>query len=308
MSVIDLTQISIDELDQISDLQGLKAWTTECTACGLRQEASQVVHSSGDLSSPIMFVGMNPGFCEDATGYPFCGRDELVKSRCVSCSHYTECFDWQTGLGASRPRVQLCKGYAPLPAGTAPYEPSKEVHAGPFKIGGIRSAGQLLDDVLHALGIDREKIFITNSALCKTTAGEPKAQYVNSCSRIRLRTQALLAPKVIVALGRLAIGQYTGKMVTLSRTHGIPFAYKQGGLDAIVVPTYHPAAILRKMLAASSMTLEERTRAADDITREKWALYNDLATAFNTLSETNLQGLLKPTVALSKGKLVTKTR
>jgi uracil-DNA glycosylase family 4 len=310
---MDKLSISIDDLNQINDLAELKEWTKDCTACGLRQESDQVTHSSGPLTSPILFVGMNPGFCEDATGIPFCGRAELATSRCVSCVNYTTCYSWQTDLGAARPLTAGCLGHTPLPPGTPNHIPPASVLAGPFRIGGLRSAGQLLDDALAALKIDRNQILITNSALCKSKSGEPKPQYVNRCSSIRVRTEQLLKPKVIVAFGRLAIGQYTGKAVTLSRVHGVPFDYTIGLPDgathtAIVVPTYHPSAILRKMLHASQESLTDRARTAEIVAQEKWHLYNDLAAAFNLLDPTQLQTFLLPGETLENGRLRTKVK
>ena len=299
-TLLDLTQITIDQLDQITDLPSLKEWTKDCTACGLRQEASQVVHSSGPLECPIMLVGMNPGFTEDATGYPFAGRQELSESRCVSCKHYTECFDWQTGMGARRPRVALCRGYSPQDPGTPDHIPATTVKAGMYNLGGVISAGQLLDDLMIALGIDRKKLFITNSALCKSAVGEPKPQFVNCCSRIRLRTEKLLDPKVIVAMGNLALGQYTGKKSPMKYTHGIPQTIRD---SRILVPTYHPASILRSMLNTSNMTLKEAQSTMADITAQKLAMYDDFTTAFNLLPEADLRTLLLPTKQLENGKL-----
>jgi uracil-DNA glycosylase len=170
-----------------------------------------------------------------------------------------------------------------------------------------------LDDVLVALGIDRTKLFVTNAALCHTLEGDPKASAISSCSRIRLRTQELLKPKVIIALGRIAIAQYTGKTVTISKIHGVPFLHTQGTTagpwTTTVVPTYHPAAILRKMLHASGEDLHAQATSAAIIANEKWNLYDDLATAFHTLDAPTLTSLLLPGKGLGpNGKLVTRTR
>jgi uracil-DNA glycosylase family 4 len=296
-SVLDLTSVDIDHLEEISSLASLKEWTKTCTACGLRAESYNVTHSSGSFDSPILFVGMNPGFCDDAARTPFTGRAELQASHCPGCTKYSTCFDWQTGQGASRPRVAMCTGFVPSP------EPTKvvptTVKVGPYTLGGVISAGQLLDDMLVALGIDRTKLFITNIALCKTAAGDPKPQYINRCASIRLRTQELLKPKVVVSIGNLATQQYTSKKSPMKYIHGVPLELK----DFTLVPTYHPAAILRSMLAMGQASLVERAQIQADISAQKKALYNDFATAFNLLGEAALGPLLLPTKKLLNGRL-----
>jgi uracil-DNA glycosylase family 4 len=310
MESLDLTSISIDQLDQIPDLAMLKRWTLGCTACDLRQSATQPVHSDGPLDSPVMFVGMNPGFCEDGSLHPFAGRSELLDSRCTSCANFETCYEWQTGQGtALRPRVERCIGWTER-ANDIESLPT-EVLAGRFKVGGVRSAGQIFDDLLEALGIVRERCFFTNSALCKSPAGAaPKPQNYIRCSSIRLRTQRLLQPKLIVTLGNDATQQYSGKKLPMRSMHGVPFQYQDGEfLKAPVVPTYHPSSILRKMLDSTRKTdLREIEDVKTAIREEKWAMYQDLTTAFNLLEPAVLATLVKDTTKLVDGKLPVKTR
>jgi uracil-DNA glycosylase family 4 len=255
-----------------------------------------------------MLIGMNPAFCETGSLIPFCGSAELQRSRCTSCEHYTTCYAWQTGK-SRRKLVDDCQGFKALAPGTPNHIVEAVQTINGFPLGGIISAGQILDNVLVALGVNRSKLFLTNIALCKSTAGNPKPQHVLSCSRIRLRTQRLLKPKVIVPLGLMAIGEYSPRKLTLGKEHGQVFNYEDAGIKYQVVPTYHPSAILRKMSEYSNAPVDERTKFMNDITKEKWALYQDLGVAINLLDKADIAKLVLPTAKLDQdGKLILKSR
>lgn len=72
----------------ISNSKQLEELHTECkacTACGLREKATQVVPGSGNPDADILFIGEAPGKNEDIQGIPFCGAagkllDELLAS------------------------------------------------------------------------------------------------------------------------------------------------------------------------------------------------------------------------------------
>ena len=308
-ATIDLVNVSIDDLDQLPDFESFTRWTKTCTACSLRESATEPVHYDGDPSSPIMFVGMNPGFVEDGTQIPFAGRAELARSRCVGCTHYHQCYEWQTNSGtAHRPRVERCLGFTPLPAGAAKAVPPNAVLAGKFKIGGLRTAGQIFDDLLDALGIDRSKLFITNSALCKSVANaSPRAQEYNRCSSIRIRSQRFVQPKIIVTLGNDATQQYTGKKLTMKVAHGVPIEGSDSVIQYIIVPTYHPSYIFRMMLASGTADLAQLDQFKKDIAAAKWDMYSDMVTAFNLLGPA-LTGIVKDTSKLVDGKLPVKVK
>lgn len=109
----------------------------------------------------------------------------------------------------------------------------------------VGKAGQLLTEMLRAVGLDREEVFITNVVKCRPPANrDPKPIEIETCKPYLLRQLALVKPKIIVVLGRIAaqallntdepIGKLRGKIHALN---GTP-----------VVVVYHPAYLLRSLL------------------------------------------------------------
>ncbi|MDO9169145.1 MAG: uracil-DNA glycosylase [Methylobacter sp.] len=109
----------------------------------------------------------------------------------------------------------------------------------------VGTAGQLLTEMLRAIDLDREQVFITNVVKCRPPDNrEPKSIEVETCKAYLLRQHALIKPKIILALGHVAaqallntdesIAELRGKIHTLN--------------DTPVVVTYHPAHLLRSLL------------------------------------------------------------
>ncbi|MGR9013667.1 MAG: uracil-DNA glycosylase [Gammaproteobacteria bacterium] len=109
----------------------------------------------------------------------------------------------------------------------------------------VGSAGLLLTEMLRAAGLDREQVFITNIVKCRPPDNrEPEPTEIETCKAYLLRQQALIKPKIILALGHVAAQ-------TLLSTDE-PIAALRGKIHALndtpVVVTYHPAYLLRSLL------------------------------------------------------------
>ncbi|MEM2174428.1 MAG: DNA polymerase [Candidatus Micrarchaeia archaeon] len=141
---------------------------------------------------------------------------------------------------------KLVPGYGPLDAklviiGECPGE-TEEVMGKPF----VGNSGQLLDKLLEDAGIFRKDCYITNIVACRPTDSSnnnvtPSADIIKYC-RERLNEElSKLNPKIVLLLGNVAIKQFLGTSKNVSNSEGIPF--RSNGY--IVVPTYHPAALLR---------------------------------------------------------------
>ncbi len=124
--------------------------------------------------------------------------------------------------------------------GEAPGQ-SEDLQGLPF----VGKAGQLLTEMLRAIGLDREQVFIANVVKCRPPANrDPSSIEIETCKPYLLRQLALLKPKIIVVLGRVAaqallntdepIGKLRGRMHSLN--------------DTPVVVVYHPAYLLRSLL------------------------------------------------------------
>jgi len=105
----------------------------------------------------------------------------------------------------------------------------------------VGAAGQLLDELLAGIGLDRSKVFITNVVRHRPPENrDPLPDEIAACDVWSRRHLEVLQPKVVVTLGRFAMGKFMPGE-SISRIHGKPRV--SGGLT--VFPMFHPAAALR---------------------------------------------------------------
>lgn len=103
-------------------------------------------------------------------------------------------------------------------------------------------AGQLLDNMLRAIGVGRgNKAYIANVLKCRPPAGRrPLAEETAECEPMLRRQVQLLKPKVILAMGRFAVETILRTDEPLGRLRGRAHSYE--GVPVVV--TYHPAYLL----------------------------------------------------------------
>ncbi len=106
----------------------------------------------------------------------------------------------------------------------------------------VGAAGQLLDELLKGIGLDRSKVFITNVVRHRPPENrDPLPDEVTACDVWLHRHLEVLKPRVIATLGRHAMYKFfPGE--SISRIHGKP--RRQDGL--VIFPIYHPAAALHQ--------------------------------------------------------------
>lgn len=109
----------------------------------------------------------------------------------------------------------------------------------------VGNAGLLLTEMLRAIGLDREEVFITNIVKCRPPANrDPKPIEIETCKPYLMRQIALLKPKIIVVLGRIAAQALLNTDEPISKLRGKIHTLN----DTPVVVVYHPAYLLRSML------------------------------------------------------------
>jgi DNA polymerase len=108
----------------------------------------------------------------------------------------------------------------------------------------VGPAGELLTRIIGAIGLAREQVYIANILKCRPPKNrDPNPEEAAACEPYLNRQIALLAPKIIVAVGRIA-GQTLLKTNTpIGKLRGRVYAYGPGGTPLLV--TYHPAYLLR---------------------------------------------------------------
>jgi DNA polymerase len=145
----------------------------------------------------------------------------------------------------------------------------------------VGNAGQLLDNMLRAMGLDRhgtgsQGVYITNVLKCRPPANRnPDKDEVLQCEPYLRRQVALLQPQIILALGRFAAQSVLG--ATVPDIASIPLGKLRGQVHHYqgvpVIVSYHPAYLLRslgekaKAWADLCLAMDEMDKQASAVTR-----------------------------------------
>lgn len=160
------------------------------------------------------------------------GEWEALRQRCLNCRACGLC-ETRTNVvfGVGDPNAEV------LFVGEAPGE-REDALGEPF----VGRAGQLLDDMLAMIGLDRSRIYITNSIKCRPPQNrDPLNTEKDACAPFLQRQLQLMQPKIIVCLGRVSAMEMIKPDFKITQEHG-QFFEKNGVLMTAI---YHPAALLR---------------------------------------------------------------
>jgi DNA polymerase len=106
----------------------------------------------------------------------------------------------------------------------------------------VGRAGQLLNNMITAMGLKREEVYIANVVKCRPPGNRtPEPDEANTCSQFLFRQIDVVHPQVLVALGATAATYLLGARQPLAGLRGRVHAFR--GMSLIV--TYHPAFLLR---------------------------------------------------------------
>ena len=158
---------------------------------------------------------------------------DTLKAECLACRRCELCTDRTHvvfGQGVQTAEV--------LFVGEGPGQ-SEDEQGLPF----VGRSGQLLDKYLFAIDLDREKnCYIANIVKCRPPENrDPLGVEQEACIGYLRRQAALLRPKIIVCLGRIAAMRIIKPDFKITREHGQWF--EKNGFQMMAV--YHPAALLR---------------------------------------------------------------
>jgi len=108
----------------------------------------------------------------------------------------------------------------------------------------VGRAGQLLNAMLLAIGLPREQVFIANVLKSRPPDNrDPKPDEVAACLPYLMRQIALLRPRLMLAVGRIAAQNLLATDMALGRLRGQVHHF--GELNTPLIVTYHPAYLLR---------------------------------------------------------------
>jgi DNA polymerase len=114
----------------------------------------------------------------------------------------------------------------------------EDIQGEPF----VGRAGQLLTKIIEAIGRRREDVYIANVLKCRPPGNRnPEPDEVEQCEPFLLRQIDLVQPTVIVALGKFAAQCLLKTNDPITRMRGREYRFR----SAILMPTYHPAYLLR---------------------------------------------------------------
>ncbi len=156
----------------------------------------------------------------------------------------------QTVFGVGHPRAEW------MVVGEAPGE-QEDRKGEPF----VGPAGQLLDAMLHALGVTRaadgpaaERVYIANTLKCRPPRNRnPAPEEMAACEPFLVRQIQLVRPRIILAMGRFAVQALLRSAEPIGKLRGRVHQYQ--GVPLVV--TYHPAYLLRN--------LPDKARAWEDL-------------------------------------------
>jgi len=126
----------------------------------------------------------------------------------------------------------------------------------------VGKAGQLLNNMITAMGLKREEVYIANVVKCRPPGNrDPEPDEIATCRPWLEQQLDLIVPKVVVTLGKFAAQLLLDSKVAISKLRGREHPYR----DGVLIPTWHPAYVLR-----GGAVTEAEMRA--DLVRAKLAL------------------------------------
>ena len=118
----------------------------------------------------------------------------------------------------------------------------------------VGRSGQLLTNMIKAMGIEREQVYIANIVKCRPPGNrQPEREECETCSPFLMRQIAAVKPKVIVALGATAAKTLLAMNASMMQLRGRFYDFKPAGVRSNdpnwdgckLAVTYHPAFLLR---------------------------------------------------------------
>lgn len=159
---------------------------------------------------------------------------ESLEAQCLQCR----------GCELCRTRTNVVFGVGSRQAdvlfiGEGPGE-QEDLKGEPF----VGPAGKLLDDMMSIIDLDRHNCYIANIVKCRPPGNrDPKEEEQNACIDYLRNQVALIQPKIIVCLGRIAAMKIIRPDFRITREHGT--WVERNGIWMTAV--YHPSALLRDL-------------------------------------------------------------
>ncbi len=216
--------------EQYLEALGIPVWKLRTTPTPVQ---------SADVAAPLEVLSTRLIAGETAAAATM-GWDELAATVrvCTKCAlHATRT---QTVFGVGRRNAEL------LVIGEAPGA-DEDRQGEPF----VGRAGQLLNAMLRAIGLARSDVYIANILKCRPPGNrDPQPDEARTCTPYLSRQLALVNPRAILAVGRIAAQWLLQTDAPIGRLRGRVVPYGEAGTPLVI--TYHPAYLLRSPLAKAT--------------------------------------------------------
>ena len=221
------------------EAMGVQIWVPRAGAVSVRAPAPapEVVSPSAPVpartAAPTPVI---PPMTMQSDPIPESGTRCLGRTPSRGCRLYPVCpaqTRTQTVFGTGSPQARW------LVIGEAPGA-DEDRQGEPF----VGRAGQFLTEMLRAVGLSREQVFIANILKCRPPENrDPKPEEAKSCENYLQRQIDLIRPGLILAVGRIAAQNLLQVDTPIGKLRGE--AHEYGPARIPVVVTYHPAYLLR---------------------------------------------------------------
>jgi DNA polymerase len=110
----------------------------------------------------------------------------------------------------------------------------------------VGRAGQLLTQLIEGIGLTRADVYIANVVKCRPPGNrDPQPDEIEACAPWLDRQVELIRPGVLVTLGNFATKLLLQTKDGITKVRGREFQFGRAGHHAVLIPTYHPSAVLR---------------------------------------------------------------
>jgi DNA polymerase len=175
----------------------------------------------------------------DATSHPARAAGVTLDAVALAAVTCGEC-----KLAAGRTQVVFGVGRADADlmfVGEGPGE-QEDLKGEPF----VGRAGQLLTQLIEGIGFTRDDVYIANVVKCRPPGNrDPQPDEIEACAPWLDRQLDLIRPRVIVTLGNFATKLLLDTKEGITKLRGQQFPFVRAGIEAVLLPTYHPSAVLR---------------------------------------------------------------
>lgn len=179
---------------------------------------------------------------------PFASFDALEREAlaCVKCPLATQ-GRTQVVFGAGDPHADL------MFVGEGPGE-QEDRQGVPF----VGRAGQLLTRLIEGMGLTRADVYIANVVKCRPPGNrDPLPVEIESCRPYLEGQLSFIDPRVVVTLGNFATKLLLDTKEGITKLRGQEFPFRDG---SVIIPTLHPAAVLRNGGAALAQSRADFVR------------------------------------------------